>query len=65
MKYFIRDEDDYELQFKPSDDDGPDHVLWVTMDHPTDSDICGMVKVKVSDLYKFMDWLRNWAPDPR
>lgn len=65
MKYFLKDDFGREIKFKPSDDDGPDHVLWVTINDENDEENSGFMYLKVSQLYEFMEWLSGWAPDPR
>lgn len=67
MKYILDDKKHgVELAIQPSDDDGPDHVLWVYPRTQGDSlEIPGVVYIKISQFYEFMDWLKSWAPDPR
>lgn len=68
MKYILKSDNDpngAELEIAPSNDDGPDHVLWVYPSLEDPEQVPPVVYLKVSDIYAFIDWLKGWAPDPR
>ena len=70
MKYIIGSSYGHEMVLAPVDDDGPDHALDFIIRSEEDAsgvsqDDWLVVRIKASQFYTFLDWLKNWCPDPR